>query len=88
MEDTIVQTVHSFPFGLGQQIRFNLKKFRGKLYADLRIWFQLKNETEFHPSKKGISFAIEQMSEFQKGFHQIGQEKESFIKKFISEKAQ
>ncbi len=63
--------IHSFPKSEGEEIQLALKKFKGKYYIDLRIWFQVEKGGELKPTKKGVFFSIEQMPQLQRGVERL-----------------
>ena len=63
--------VHSFTKKAGEKIQVVLKKFKGKYYVDLRLWFQQSQGQDFLPSRKGVSFELAHLSEFRQGVDQL-----------------
>ncbi len=63
--------VYAFPRAKGEEVQICLRKYKGKSYVDVRIWFQGKNETDFYPTKKGISFSPELVPELRKGVERL-----------------
>ncbi len=63
--------VHSFVKKPGEKIQVALRKFKGKFYVDLRLWFQQEPDKNFLPSRKGISFELEHLPEFRSGIEQL-----------------
>ena len=49
--------------GWNEKIVFSLSEFRGKNYADIRVYYE-DDEGEWKPTKKGITVALERFSEF------------------------
>ena len=78
MEDQEIQLVHAFPRGKGEEVQVSIRKYKGKHYADLRIWFQGKNESTFYPTKKGISIFLEQIPELRKGMDRLSKAAEKY----------
>lgn len=78
MENEQSQLIYSFPRAKGEEIQIALRKYKGKHYVDLRIWFQGKNETSFYPTKKGVSFFLEQIPELRKGMERLSKAAEKF----------
>jgi hypothetical protein len=64
--------VYTLPRNEGEEIHFTLRKYKGRYYIDLRLWFQQEGETEFAPTKKGISLPAERLPELKEGLNQLG----------------
>ena len=64
MSDTL-QTgeVYRFTTMETEQIIATVREYKGRYYADLRVYFQPDGEAEFHPSKKGITIAADLVPE-------------------------
>ena len=62
--------IYAFPRSQDERVQFILKKYRGKYYLDLRIWFKTKEKEELYPTKKGIFIPLDQIAQFRKGFEQ------------------
>ena len=71
MEEFDTKLVHSFSRGNGEEIQFSLRCYRGQIYADIRIWYQSKNENSFLPTKKGISFKLDQLEQLRQGISNL-----------------
>ena len=63
--------IYAFPRGRGEEIQIAFRTFKGKLYVDLRVWYQGKNANLLLPTRKGISFFPDQLSEFKKGIDRL-----------------
>jgi len=63
--------IYSFPRNEEEEYQINLRKFKGRYYTDLRLWFKAKGSDSLLPKKKGISLEIEAVPELLKGFHQL-----------------
>ena len=63
--------IYAFPRARGEEIQMALRTYKGKQYVDLRVWFQGKNAKIFLPTRKGISFFPEQLTEFKKGVERL-----------------
>lgn len=50
-------TVHTFAKSKSQEVRARLTTYQGRTYADLRVFAE--SEGEYVPTKKGISFRVE-----------------------------
>ncbi len=49
-----------------EQIQIDTREFRGKTYVDIRVWYLPRGSDEYAPTRKGLSFALELLPEFQK----------------------
>ena len=49
--------------GFSEKIVFSFSTFRGKNYADIRIYYE-DDEGEWKPTKKGVAIAVDRVSEF------------------------
>lgn len=56
MPDT-ERTVYTFPKSATQQVRARLTSWKGREYADLRVFAE--SEGEYVPTKKGLSVRVE-----------------------------
>jgi hypothetical protein len=63
--------VYTMPRHEGEEIHFTLRKYKGRYYVDLRLWFQEKPEDAFKPTKKGISVGAELLPQLQEGLTQL-----------------
>lgn len=50
--------------GWNEKIVFSLSEFKGKNYADIRIYYE-DDEGEWKPTKKGIAITLDRFQEFQ-----------------------
>ena len=69
MEDNYL--VYSFPRCEGEDIQVAVRKYKGKYYVDVRLWYLSKNEQTLLPTKKGVSFPIEKALELQKAAERL-----------------
>ena len=72
MEDNQSQLIYSFPRSEGEEIKFAVKKYKGRHFMDMRLWFKGEEDTEFKPTKKGLFLALEHYSELRKGVERLG----------------
>lgn len=63
--------------GWNEKIVFSLSEFKGKNYADIRIYYE-DDEGEWKPTKKGITVSLDRFSEF---LEHVGE-----LEKFLREK--
>ena len=50
---------------VNEKILFSLSEFKGKSYADIRVYYE-DDDGELKPTKKGITIALDRFSEFKK----------------------
>ncbi len=53
-----------------EKIMFSLSDYKGKNYADIRVYFE-DDEGEWKPTKKGITIALDRFSEFKEHLEQL-----------------
>ncbi|MCZ6484116.1 MAG: transcriptional coactivator p15/PC4 family protein [Acidobacteria bacterium] len=53
-----------------EKIVFSLSDYKGKNYADIRIYFE-DDEGEWKPTKKGITIGLDRFSEFKENLGQL-----------------
>ena len=56
------ELVHSFDRSATEQVQVSLSKYKGKTYADLRIYYKA-SDGEYRPTKKGITVSPAQLPE-------------------------
>ncbi|HXK59562.1 MAG TPA: transcriptional coactivator p15/PC4 family protein [Acidobacteriota bacterium] len=56
--------------GWNEKIVFGLSEFKGKKYADLRIYYE-DDEGEWKPTKKGITVSLERYWEFKENLQKL-----------------
>jgi hypothetical protein len=56
--------------GWNEKIVFGLSEFKGKKYADLRIYFE-DDEGEWKPTKKGVTVSLERFWEFKENLQKL-----------------
>jgi hypothetical protein len=61
--------------GWNEKIVFSFSTFRGKNYADIRVYYE-DDEGEWKPTKKGVAVAVDRFSEFKDCLGEL----ETFIK--------
>ena len=49
--------------GPTEKIFFSLSEFKGKKYADIRIYFE-NDEGEWKPTRKGLTLSLDRFAEF------------------------
>ncbi len=65
------QPVYSFARGENEQIRLELRPYKGRFYIDLRLWFQNTPHSPFSPTTKGISFSSDHLEELNEGVKRL-----------------
>ena len=63
--------IHSFPKSEAEKIQIAIRKYKGKHYIDLRVWFQTEENATFFPSKRGISLSLDLLPELRKGMERL-----------------
>ncbi len=63
--------IYTFPRSKDEKVHFTLRKYRGKFYMDIRVWYKTGDSEEFYPTKKGISVPVELISQLRKGIEQV-----------------
>ena len=58
--------------GWNEKIVFGVSEFRGKNYANIRIFYE-DDEGEWKPTKKGISVNLEDFIEFKQRLEELDQ---------------
>ncbi|MFB3906485.1 MAG: transcriptional coactivator p15/PC4 family protein [Acidobacteriota bacterium] len=56
--------------GWNEKIVFGLSEFKGKKYADLRIYFE-DDEGEWKPTKKGVTVSLDRFWEFKENLQKL-----------------
>jgi len=56
------ELVHSFDRSATEQVQVSLSKYKGKNYADIRIYYKA-DDGEYRPTKKGITVSPTQLPE-------------------------
>ena len=78
MEDSQTQLVHSFPKGQDEEIQMSIRKYKGRLYIDLRVWFMSKSAQSMRPTKKGVFIPFDQLPQLRKGVDELAQNADRF----------
>ena len=63
--------IHAFSKNEGEEIQLALRKYNGKYYIDLRLWYQTPEHPVYKPTRKGVFFPIERFSDLRKGVEQL-----------------
>ena len=53
--------------GRNERIVFSLSEFKGKSYADVRIYYE-DDEGEWKPTKKGVTIALDEVEKTRESF--------------------
>lgn len=67
------QLVHSFPKNPLEEIRASLTVYKGKQYADLRVYYK-GDDGEFHPSKKGLTLSLDLFPDLEEAVRKLREE--------------
>ena len=59
--------VYAFPRNEGEEVQFMVRRYKGRTYADLRLWYQGESADGFKPTQKGISLPLERVPELWEG---------------------
>jgi hypothetical protein len=75
-----MEVVGEMEKGWNEKIVFGISEFRGKNYANIRIYYE-DDEGEWKPTKKGISVNLEDFQEFRQRMEDLNAhlEKEGYI---------
>ena len=71
MEEQETRLIYSFPRAKGEEVQIALRKYHGRVYIDMRIWYQAKNESQFRPTRKGLFFSVDHSTELKKGIDRL-----------------
>lgn len=71
----MADTIGEMDKGWGEKIVFSVNEFKNKKYADIRIYYE-DDEGEWKPTKKGITVALSNFSEFMERIAEL----EAFLK--------
>ena len=69
--DKIVKVIQKNKF---QEIRFELKEFKGHNIIDIRIWNNVPDSEEKRPTQKGVTMNIELMPELKEAVAMLEKE--------------
>ena len=70
MTDNDVHTIHTFRKNSLEQVRASLTHYKGREYADLRVYYQ-GGDGDFHPSRKGLTLALERLGDLEEAVHKL-----------------
>ena len=54
----------------GEEVRAAMPTFKGRCYVDLHVYFT-RDDGEAHPTKKGITVAVEQLAELEEAARRL-----------------
>jgi hypothetical protein len=66
------KVVYSFPKNPLEEVRASITVFKGKQYADLRIYYK-GDDGEYHPSKKGLTLSLDLFSELEEAVRKLSE---------------
>ena len=70
MEDQAL--VYSFPKNESEEMRFTLREYKGRCYADIRLFYS-SAEGVFHPTKKGVTVSVEHFGQLVNGIEKLSE---------------
>ena len=71
MEDQQSRLIHSFARNEHEKVNLTIRKYKGKHYLDLRIWFQAKDDANYLPTRKGLTLPMESLPELNQGINRL-----------------
>ncbi len=66
----MTQVISEMEKSWNEKIVFSVTEFRGKEYADLRIYYE-DDEGDWKPTKKGLNIALDRFSEFKENLDKL-----------------
>ena len=81
MESQETHPIYSFPKNQDEEVRLEVRKYKGKYYIDLRVWFKGESSEVYRPTKKGVIFGLDQYSELRKGVDRLAKAADRFHSK-------
>ena len=78
MENQESHLIYAFPRIPGEEVQIAIRKYKDKLYIDVRVWYQAKNEADLRPTKKGVTIAMDRLPELRKGIDRLSKVVEKF----------
>lgn len=72
-ENLTADHIYSFTKNPGEEVQMALKRYKGRYYVDLRLWFQKEGEETYKPTKKGLFIGAEHLPKIKEGVHQLAQ---------------
>lgn len=67
----MAEVVGEMEKGWNEKILFSVSEFKGKKYADIRIYYE-DDEGEWKPTKKGVTVSLENFAEFKERVEELG----------------
>ncbi|MEJ2077591.1 MAG: transcriptional coactivator p15/PC4 family protein [Acidobacteriota bacterium] len=67
----MAEVVGEMEKGWNEKILFSVSEFKGKNYADIRIYYE-DDEGEWKPTKKGVTVNLENFAEFKERVEELG----------------
>ena len=64
--------VYEFAKNVTEQVRASITTFKGKRYADLRVYFKA-DDGKYYPTKKGVNVPLDLLDELDKAVEQLQQ---------------
>jgi len=66
------KVVYTFPKNPLEEVRASITVFKGKQYADLRIYYK-GDDGEYYPSKKGLTLSLDLFSELEEAVRKLSE---------------
>jgi hypothetical protein len=66
----MAEVVGEMDKGRNEKIIFSLSEFRGKSYADVRVYYE-DDEGEFKPTKKGVTVGLDEFPQFKENILEL-----------------
>ncbi len=63
------ELISNFQKNSQEEFRFSITNFKGREYADIRIFYE--KDGDYFPSKKGITVSLDTWNDFRKGIEQL-----------------
>ena len=70
--------IYTFPRGPGEEIQAAIRKYKGRYFIDLRLWYMSKTENMLLPTKKGVAVSMDQLPELRKAVDRLSKASERF----------
>lgn len=85
MADDRSEVIAEMEKGFGEKILFSVSEFKGKKYANVRIYYE-DDAGEWKPTKKGLSISMDSYAEFRENLDHL--EKYLREKKYLRDEKQ
>ena len=65
------RTIHIFAKNSDEQIQIALNRYQDRVYVDMRVWYKSRYGRGFRPTKKGVCFPLDRLSDFTEGMNRL-----------------